>query len=98
MNTGALHSSFVRQLMTPLPYSAPITNAAFLTSGKVITQRARSQYSFGTIDWMSCTTLAADARRAASDEVIAASAPTVAARTTPIAHRHLFIKAPLTKT
>ena len=41
MNTGALHCSPARQLITPLPYSPPMMNAAFFRSGMTSTQRAR---------------------------------------------------------
>jgi hypothetical protein len=38
MNTGAPHSPSWRQLINPLPYSPPITNAAFFNPGTTITQ------------------------------------------------------------
>ena len=40
MNTGALHCSPARQLITPLPYSPPKMNAAFFSPGITTTQRA----------------------------------------------------------
>src|SRR5215471_14738757 len=47
MNTGALQLVPVRQLMTPLPYSPPTTNAPFLIDGITMTHCALFQRSSG---------------------------------------------------
>ncbi len=48
MNSGALHSLPRRQLISPLPYSPPKTNAAFFRPGITITHEALFQRSCGT--------------------------------------------------
>src|SRR5437016_10632431 len=45
MNIGALQLLPLRQLMTPLPYSPPMMNAAFFTDGIAATHSARFQSS-----------------------------------------------------
>src|SRR5436190_3125291 len=82
MKTGALHWSPARQLMTPLPYSPPMMNAAFFSSGMTTTQRARVQYSGGTWPRISCMARVAALSRAVSAGVIAAVAPVAPASTT----------------
>src|ERR1051325_2997064 len=47
MNTGELHEFFVRQLITPDPYSPPTMNAAFLRSAMTTTHSARDHSSSG---------------------------------------------------
>ena len=49
MNTGALHSPLWRQLINPLPYSPPMTNAAFFRPGTTITHSALSHSSCGHV-------------------------------------------------
>src|SRR3954452_9515989 len=47
MNTGALQSFAVRQLITPEPYSPPTTNAAFFIDGMTATHCALLHSSSG---------------------------------------------------
>src|SRR5258707_13398263 len=86
MKTGALQPPPLRQLMRPLPYSPPKTNAAFLTDGMTITHVARSQSSFGTslsgAAWISVRTAAASSARSLSFPDTAADNTAVAASDT----------------
>src|SRR5438128_1339775 len=92
MKTGALHRSPERQLITPLPYSPPKMNAAFLRSGTTPTHRARSQYGWETSFRMSSTTWAAAARRDASLGVMSALALRTGTSRAAAADANLFIK------
>jgi hypothetical protein len=48
MNTGALQAALSwRQLMSPLPYSPPMMNAAFFSDGMTMTHFAFSHISCG---------------------------------------------------
>jgi Family of unknown function (DUF6226) len=85
-NTGALQPCAVRQLTTPLPYSPPTTNAAFLRPGITATHRARSQIAAGIplsgVERSSPITRAASASRCASPLAGAAAAVVEAASNT----------------
>ena len=67
MTTGPLHAPSWRQLISPLPYSPPNTNAAFLSDGTTTTHAALSQRSFGTsrsgAAWISLSTWPASSIR-----------------------------------
>src|SRR6266545_3802094 len=92
MNTGAPHASSVRQLITPLPYSPPMMNAAFLSSGITAAQRARAQYSSGMVGRSACTTFAAVVSRNASLAEMAPLALEVAATRTIAAKANFFME------
>src|SRR4051812_7026160 len=70
MNTGALHAPLCLQLISPPPYSPPITKAAFLRPGTTMTHSAFSHSSWGIslsgTAWISFSTVAASCTRLAS--------------------------------